>query len=537
MYLGALVEVGDAESVYSRPCHPYSEALISAIPVPDPQVERNRKRVVLEGDPPSPLDPPSGCRYHPRCAYAMDICKTVDPGADADRRRRDRRVPPPHVGTRARRPSTRGVQRSTEGSPDSRLTRAQRDRSRAAELWFRRMTTVAHPLELVTEEEVAVAAALDPRSTARFPEGAVFAHLRLHEPDKDAVLGFTSGDAVDREVEALVIPSARSTPSRWSCRSPPARSASWTVHEGMRPALLFGESMQAIAGIRAAPGVAGRDSRARHRGLRPRADRSVAGRYRSTRRTRRAGASAAASRTCASRSTDNGYARPIEGVLVFVDHDDNAGARGDRPRRGANAAGARLVPPRRGRSAPHRPQAARHRAARRPELHRRRQPRAVAALVVPRRLRPVRGPGPASGQYHDGDRLRPVLYRVSITEMVVPYGDPRADARLEERVRRRRVGPRPHGQLAEARVRLPRRDHVPRRRALDRAGRRVHRRSTRSACTKRTTGSSGSTTTCRAAPTKCGARAASSSASSPPSATTSTASTGTCTSTGTSSSR
>ena len=79
MYLGAIVEVGDAEAVYSRPCHPYSEALISAIPVPDPQVERNRQRVVLEGDPPSPLDPPPGCRYHPRCAYAMDICKTVDP--------------------------------------------------------------------------------------------------------------------------------------------------------------------------------------------------------------------------------------------------------------------------------------------------------------------------------------------------------------------------------------------------------------------------------------------------------------------------
>jgi len=79
MYLGAIVEVGGAETVYSRPCHPYSEALISAIPVPDPVVERTRTRVVLEGDPPSPLDPPPGCRYHPRCAYAMDICKTVDP--------------------------------------------------------------------------------------------------------------------------------------------------------------------------------------------------------------------------------------------------------------------------------------------------------------------------------------------------------------------------------------------------------------------------------------------------------------------------
>jgi len=79
MYLGAIVEVGDAEEIYERPRHPYSEALISAIPVPDPQTERSRKRVVLAGDPPSPLDPPSGCRYHPRCAYAMDICTTVDP--------------------------------------------------------------------------------------------------------------------------------------------------------------------------------------------------------------------------------------------------------------------------------------------------------------------------------------------------------------------------------------------------------------------------------------------------------------------------
>ena len=79
MYLGAIVEVGDAEEVYDRPRHPYSEALISAIPVPDPQTERDRTRIVLKGDPPSPLDPPSGCRYHTRCAYAMDICSVVDP--------------------------------------------------------------------------------------------------------------------------------------------------------------------------------------------------------------------------------------------------------------------------------------------------------------------------------------------------------------------------------------------------------------------------------------------------------------------------
>jgi len=79
MYLGTLVEVGGAEEVYARPRHPYAEALISAVPVPDPQVERTRRRIVIEGDPPSPLDPPPGCRYHPRCAYAMDICSQVEP--------------------------------------------------------------------------------------------------------------------------------------------------------------------------------------------------------------------------------------------------------------------------------------------------------------------------------------------------------------------------------------------------------------------------------------------------------------------------
>jgi len=79
MYLGAIAEVGEAEEIYARPRHPYTEALISAIPVPDPRTERERRRIVLAGDPPSPLDPPSGCRYHPRCAYAMDICSQVDP--------------------------------------------------------------------------------------------------------------------------------------------------------------------------------------------------------------------------------------------------------------------------------------------------------------------------------------------------------------------------------------------------------------------------------------------------------------------------
>ena len=79
MYLGRLVEVGPAAQVVDRPLHPYTRALISAVPVPDPRVERTRRRIILEGDPPSPTNPPSGCPFHPRCSYAIDACKVQRP--------------------------------------------------------------------------------------------------------------------------------------------------------------------------------------------------------------------------------------------------------------------------------------------------------------------------------------------------------------------------------------------------------------------------------------------------------------------------
>ena len=75
MYLGKLMEISPAEELYAKPIHPYTSALLGAIPIPDPNENRRAQRTMIAGEPPNPIDPPAGCRFHTRCPHATEICR------------------------------------------------------------------------------------------------------------------------------------------------------------------------------------------------------------------------------------------------------------------------------------------------------------------------------------------------------------------------------------------------------------------------------------------------------------------------------
>ena len=176
------------------------------------------------------------------------------------------------------------------------------------------MTTAAHPLEMISADEIRRAAEIV-RADARFDPDSVFVHLRLHEPDKELVASFATGDRVDREVEALLCPRGRLEAIDVVVSVTKGEVRSWTVHDGMRPALLFGESLNAILGVKAHPDW---QAALRKRGIENfdlvQIDPWPAGSFgighEDGRRISR----------CISylreSQTDNGYARPIEGVIV-----------------------------------------------------------------------------------------------------------------------------------------------------------------------------------------------------------------------------
>lgn len=82
MYLGHIMELADSETLYNEPIHPYTKALLSAIPIPNPEIQRERQRIMLEGDVPSPINPPAGCRFVERCSYAIDRCRQETPALE-----------------------------------------------------------------------------------------------------------------------------------------------------------------------------------------------------------------------------------------------------------------------------------------------------------------------------------------------------------------------------------------------------------------------------------------------------------------------
>jgi primary-amine oxidase len=279
-----------------------------------------------------------------------------------------------------------------------------------------------HPLDPITADEVTAAVALIVGDD-RYETDFVFAHLRLHEPDKPVVLAHEPNTSADREVEALLVPPGRLEAIDVVVSVSTGEIRSWTVHDGMRPALLFGEAFAAIVGVKEHPEW---QAAMKRRGIDDfdtvQIDPWPAGSFGSPHEEGRR-----ISRCISylrAESTDNGYAQPIEGVLAFFDS-------------GAGKVlevvdfGAVPMPEERGHYLPG--AIGTMRDDLKPlEIV---QPDGPSFEVDGHHVRWSRwsfrvGFDPYEGlvlhtvAYHDGDRVRPVLHRASVSEMVVPYGDP-----------------------------------------------------------------------------------------------------------------
>ena len=170
MYLGKIVEIGPAEDVYSNPIHPYTVSLLSAVPIPDPRLNEAREHVVLEGDVPSPANPPPACRFHTRCPRATEICSEVEPqlvdygsgplgglpppgraqrARDRDRlgRSGSRRCRAPSVGLRRRPAGHAATWRCARRTPPSRCSRRRRPRCRRRHAAIRRFQVSSSVIE------------------------------------------------------------------------------------------------------------------------------------------------------------------------------------------------------------------------------------------------------------------------------------------------------------------------------------------------------------------------------------------------------